>query len=265
MGRREIPAVMIGLVVSVAVVATGDRCGSGVTVEENAASAPETSAETQSLYELVRGVSNYGFEMGKPGSENVVYWEHLFDEPDADELEYRALLDSLSPGVRASYDGVWMVRRDAFKREEERREAEQERAEAEYAVFIEARLRRLSREAPVSEPVPVSTPVEKRWKKIYRGVLTTPQSMIGGYAATDSAVGDFMDRARPVPPEVSEAWKTVMRLKSEGWDVQACVRYQRAQFVICEHERATGCQERLERELSECEECSNEGACGEGE
>jgi hypothetical protein len=233
-----------------------------VTVEENAASTPKASAETQSLYELVRGVSNYGYEMGKPGSENVVYLEHLFDEPDADELEYRALLDSLSPGVRASYDGVWIVRRDAFKRERERQAAEQERAEAEYAVLIEEHLRRLSGEAEASEQVPVGTPAEKRWNETYRRVLTTPQSTIGGFAATDAALDEFMGRAKPVPPEVSDAWKTVMRLKSEAWDVQACVRYQRAQFVICEHERATGCQARLERALSDCNACSTDGGCG---
>ena len=235
MGRREMPAMMIGLVVSVAVVAIGDRCGSGVIVEENAASAPEAPAETQSLHELVRGVSNYGFETGAPGSQNVVYWGHVFEELEAEDLEYRALLDSLSPGVRASYDGLWMLRREAFKRERERQ---------------------------ASEPVPVGTTAENRWNKIYRSVLSTPQSMIGGFAATDAALDEFVGRARPVPPDVSAAWKTVLRLKSEAWDVQACVRYQRAQFVICEHERAKNCKERLERALSECDACSNEGACG---
>jgi hypothetical protein len=263
--RKGIQALLIGLVVSVLVVAIADAHDSDASFEESATFAPETPEETQPLHEQVRGVLNYGYEMGTPGGQNAVHWDALYDELDADALEYRALLDSLSPGVRASYDGLSMVRRDAFKREEARREAEQERAEAEYAVFIEEHLRRLSGEAPVSEPVPVSTPVEKRWKKIYRGVLTTPQSMIGGYAATDSAVGDFMDRARPVPPEVSKAWKTVMRLKSEGWDVEACVRYQRAQFVICEHQRAAGCQKRLERALSDCNVCSTDGVCRDGE
>ena len=251
---------MIGLVVSASVVAFGDARDAGVLVEENAASAPEVPAETQPLYELVRGILNYGYEMGTPGGQNAVHWDAFYDELDADELEYRALLDSLSPGVRASYDGVWMVRRDAFKREQERHEAEQERAEAEYAVFIEEHLRRLSGEAP--QPVHAGTRVEKRWNEIYRGVLTTPQSMIGGYAATEAALDDFMDRARPVPSEVSEAWKAVMQLKSEAWDVQACERYQRAQFVICEHERATGCQERLKRALSDCAACAADGACG---
>jgi hypothetical protein len=160
-------------------------------VEESAATAPEESGETQPLYELIRGVSNYGYEMGKPGSTNVVYWEHVFDDLDTEPTEYRALLDSLSPGVRASYDGVWMVRRDAFKREEERLAAEQDRDKAEYAVFIEERLRRLGGE------VPASTGAQKQWKAIYRGVSSTPQSMIGGYAATDAALDDFIGRARP--------------------------------------------------------------------
>ena len=180
MGRQGIQALLIGLLVSVSVVVFGDAGNSNVPVDESAATAPEESDETQPLYELIRGVSNYGYEMGKPGSENVVYWGTFFDELDEEPTEYRALLDSLSSGVRASYDGVWMVRRDAFKREQERREAEQERAEAEYAVFIEEHLRRLSGEAPVSE-------------------------------------------------------------------------------------QAKGCQERLERELRDCDECSTDGVCEDGE
>ncbi len=113
-----------------------------------------------------------------------------------------------------------------------------------------------------NETVPVGTRAEKRWNEIYRGVLTTPQSMIGGFAASDAAVDEFVARARPVAPEVSEAWKTVMRLKSGVWDVQTCARYQRARFVICAHEQAEGCKAQLERELSDCDECATDGACG---
>jgi hypothetical protein len=52
--------------------------------------------------------------------------------------ESDALLDSLSPGVRASYEGALLAEGDAKK-------SAHEREEAEYAAFIEERLRRLSR------------------------------------------------------------------------------------------------------------------------
>ncbi|MGB8222014.1 MAG: hypothetical protein WCF10_05480, partial [Polyangiales bacterium] len=76
-----------------------------------------------------------------------------------------------------------------------------------------------------------STLADERWNELYRRVLTTPQSMIGGFEATDAALDAFVGRARRVPPEVSEAWKTVLRLKPEAWDVQRCIDYQRAGFT----------------------------------
>jgi hypothetical protein len=57
---------------------------------------------------------------------------------------FNALVDSLSPGVRASYEGWLLERKDA--RWSGRANAETRahlREEAEYAAFIEARLRRL--------------------------------------------------------------------------------------------------------------------------
>jgi hypothetical protein len=56
--------------------------------------------------------------------------------PTPAQLESDALLDSLSPGVRASYEAALLAQVDAQKREHER-------DEAEYAVFIEEHLRRL--------------------------------------------------------------------------------------------------------------------------
>ena len=51
------------------------------------------------------------------------------------DLEAQALMDSLSPGVRAHYEGAPPTREAARKREHEREEAE-------YAAFIEERMRR---------------------------------------------------------------------------------------------------------------------------
>jgi hypothetical protein len=137
---------------------------------------------------------------------------------------------------------------------------------------------------PSSVTVPVGAPVsahvrgEDGWTARYRAILRTPQSAIGAFAASDAALADFLGRARRVPPEVSEAWKTVLRLKSEDWDVRTCVDYQRARSAICEYEQATGndeggdydssadgpsaaCLGWLDREVKDCRTCSTEGAC----
>jgi hypothetical protein len=58
-------------------------------------------------------------------------------ELKADALEYQTLLASLSPGVRASYDGALRERADA-------REQQRVRDQAQYTAFIEERLRRLN-------------------------------------------------------------------------------------------------------------------------
>ena len=73
---------------------------------------------------------------------------------EAEPLEFYpfdALIDSLSPGVRASIEGADAERMAAReqeqmrrKAEQMRREAEHEQKEAEYAAFIEERLRRLN-------------------------------------------------------------------------------------------------------------------------
>jgi hypothetical protein len=55
-----------------------------------------------------------------------------------EDLKAQALMDSLSPGVRAHCEGAHLAREAARKREHEREEAE-------YAAFIEERLQRLGR------------------------------------------------------------------------------------------------------------------------
>ena len=54
--------------------------------------------------------------------------------------QWEALMHSLSPGVRASYEGRLLEREDA-------RTSEHRREKAEYAAFVEGRLRRLRERA----------------------------------------------------------------------------------------------------------------------
>lgn len=83
----------------------------------------------------------FGFFYPLPGPE---------PPPDSDSdpvnvFEWDALMDSLSPGVRASYEGWLLERKHA--RWSGRANAETRahlREEAEYAAFIEARLRHRS-------------------------------------------------------------------------------------------------------------------------
>jgi len=68
---------------------------------------------------------------------------------------------------------------------------------------------------PVTVPAPVSVPApvleeeatgfahcseaelaEKRWNALYREIARTPQSMIGGFAASDSALDEFLGPTR---------------------------------------------------------------------
>jgi hypothetical protein len=49
-----------------------------------------------------------------------------------------------------------------------------------------------------------STLVDERWNELYREILANPQSMIGGFRASDAALDDFIGRARPAPPDVGE-------------------------------------------------------------
>jgi hypothetical protein len=70
------------------------------------------------------------------------------DPKPVEAFESGALMDSLSPGVRASYEG-WLLarahaRRSKRLREEAEQAAEHLRQEAEYAAFIEERMRRLN-------------------------------------------------------------------------------------------------------------------------
>ncbi len=51
-------------------------------------------------------------------------------------------MNSLSPGLRAYFEGAHLARQAAPPTKYERQQAEHEREEAEYAAFIEERMRR---------------------------------------------------------------------------------------------------------------------------
>ncbi len=87
-------------------------------------------------------VPNYGYDPSGPSPFASFNSPHPFGPELMRALsESEALIDSLSPGVRASYDGALLAQEDARKRE-------QDREEAEYAAFIEGRLRRLNAVRP---------------------------------------------------------------------------------------------------------------------
>ena len=77
--------------------------------------------------------TGHAFYDTRPGYDYLLSFD---SGPTPAQLESDALLDSLSPGVRASYEAALLAQVDAQKREHER-------DEAEYAVFIEEHLRRL--------------------------------------------------------------------------------------------------------------------------
>lgn len=120
--------------------------------EESMMSAGPTMRET--LAEYARSVPNHGYGYGNMPSDSGSFELSLA----AEAREYRALLESFSPGVRASFEGALAAQHVVMAEEAERRKAERERAEAqrerdeaEYAVFIEEHLRRVYGRNEVSD------------------------------------------------------------------------------------------------------------------
>jgi hypothetical protein len=123
-------------------------------VASNESVTPDAPTLHETLGEYARGVPNYGYAPGSPAPAYPISRASFYASLDADAeakiREYRALLESFSPGIRASFEGADAERVAAWEEERKRREAEQkrdeaerERDEAEYAVFIEEHLRRL--------------------------------------------------------------------------------------------------------------------------
>ncbi len=158
-GKWEARLLAVGFVVSAIVVlatVAGEWSPRAEDTEPDEIVASNESAVTdvptlhETLAEYARGVPNYGYAPGSPAGTYAIYCPSFDTHVEAEIREYRALLESFSPGVRASFEGADGERNAAWKEEWKRREAERkrdeaerERDEAEYAVFIEEHLRRL--------------------------------------------------------------------------------------------------------------------------
>ena len=134
MGKQEVQPATVGFLVSVSMVVFASVGGEGATRDE--VTVPEGNVESTQERARPAWLTDYSLHMnligvlgspcGSPPSEEA--------EP-VERSPFNALMDSLSPGVRASYQG-WLLEREHARRSDRLRE------EAEYA----ARLRRLRSE-----------------------------------------------------------------------------------------------------------------------
>ena len=137
-GKQGVSAAAISFLVSVSIVMFVLVGGEGprqaeVTVFDEV---PETNEFTAAGPEPDRPVwlTDYNTHVPLIG----VLTSSFYDDLEAvEQAERDALVDSLSPGVRANYEGARPERAAARKREHEREEVE-------YAAFIEERMRRLT-------------------------------------------------------------------------------------------------------------------------
>ena len=121
MGKQEVQPAIVGFVVSVSIVILASVGGEGVARDEVTVSAED--AEQNQERALPEWLVDYNLHVPLIG----VFYYPPDRKPHLVGLsESQRLMDSLSPGVRASYEG--MIR---------------EREEAEYAAFVEGRLRGL--------------------------------------------------------------------------------------------------------------------------
>ena len=143
MGKQEVHAAVVGLLVSVSVVALGSAWGERAPRDE--VKALEEDVEPTQKRARPAWLTDYSTHIGIIG-----VLSQIPNSPPREEAEpverspFDALMDSLSPGERASYEGWLLERKHA--RWSGRANAETRahlREEAEYAAFIEARLRRL--------------------------------------------------------------------------------------------------------------------------
>jgi hypothetical protein len=129
MGRQEVRPAIVGFVVSVVVVVLASVGGDGGPRGDEAVpewlTGDEGTASEQEP-ELPDWLTDYSLHVPLIG---VLYSPAYHHSQRVRRAESDALMDSLSPGVRASYEGA------VFEREE-----------AEHAAYAEWRMRRLSEE-----------------------------------------------------------------------------------------------------------------------
>jgi hypothetical protein len=147
-GRREVRPAIVGFVVSVVVVVLASVGGDGgpgggeAVADEGAAhdqeaalpeGRNEAAASDQELTDPI-WLRDYTTHVPLIG---YVYSPDDYDPHHLTLSEWKTLMCSLSPGVRARYEGVVLEQEEARKRE-------RSREEAAYAAFVETRVRRLS-------------------------------------------------------------------------------------------------------------------------
>jgi hypothetical protein len=137
-GKQRILVATVSFLVSASIVifvlvgSEGPRRAEGTVFEEDAL--PRKFMPPDEEAELPIWLTNYDTHVPLIGTLRAL---PSADLNPVEDLEARALMDSLSPGVRAHYEDAQLAR-------EAGRKWEHEREEAEYAAFIEERMRRLS-------------------------------------------------------------------------------------------------------------------------
>ena len=127
MGKQEVRAATVGFVVSVSIVIFASVGGEGVPGGDNAVPEWLTGSDEAAEWNQERALPDWLLDYNL----HVPVIGVIYAPPDRTPhlvglSESQMLMDSLSPGVRASYEGALL-----------------EREEAEYAAFVEERLRRL--------------------------------------------------------------------------------------------------------------------------
>jgi len=134
-GRQELRPATVGFVVSVAVVVLASVGGDGGPGGDEAVPEWLTGSDEDAVYDEEAGLPEWLFDYNLHAPVIGVIYSPPDRRPTLVGLsEWKRLMDSLSPGVRASYEGALL-----------------EREEAEYAAFVETRMRRLSEERASGE------------------------------------------------------------------------------------------------------------------
>jgi len=125
-GRQEVRPAIVGFVVSVVVVILASVGGDGGPSGDDAVPDWLTGADEGAVFDEEAGRPDWLFDYNLHAPVIGVIYSPPDRRPTLVGLsESQMLMDSLSPGVRASYEGALL-----------------ERDEAEYAAFVEGRMRR---------------------------------------------------------------------------------------------------------------------------
>ena len=128
MGRQEVRPAVVGFVVSVAVVILASVGGDEGPGDDNAVPEWLTGSDEGAVFDEEAGLPDWLFDYNLHAPMIGVIYSPPDRRPTLVGLsESQRLMDSLSPGVRASYEGALL-----------------EREEAGYVAFVETRMRRLS-------------------------------------------------------------------------------------------------------------------------